>query len=83
MSLSVKETQDNLSEVVRLAESGKPQSINRDGREVAVIVSINEWMKLQRKRRSLVEVLRNSPLVGVDMDLSRSKDLPRGNDFIA
>jgi prevent-host-death family protein len=81
MSLSVREVKDSLSEVIRLAESGQPQIIKRHDREVAVIVSINEWKQLKGKRKSLVEVLRNSPLVGVDLDISRQEDLPRDIDF--
>ena len=76
MSLSVREAKDSLSEVIRLAESGQPQIIKRHAREVAVIVSINEWKRLQGKRQSLVEVLRRSPLVGVQLDLARPEDFP-------
>ncbi len=81
MSLSVREVKDSLSEVIRLAESGQPQIIKRHDREVAVIVSINEWKQLKGKRKSLVEVLRNSPLVGVELDVSRQEDLPHDIDF--
>lgn len=81
MSLSVREVKDSLSEVIRLAESGQPQIIKRHDREVAVIVSMNEWNRLKGKRKSLVEVLRNSPLVGIELDVSRQEDLPRDIDF--
>jgi hypothetical protein len=77
MSLSVREAKDSLSEVIRLAESGQPQIIKRHDREVA----INEWKQLKGKRKSLVEVLRKSPLVGVELDFSRAEDLPRDIDF--
>jgi prevent-host-death family protein len=81
MSLSVREAKDSLSEVIRLAESGQPQIIKRHDREVAVIVSINQWKQLQGKRKALVEVLRKSPMVGVELDFSRPEDLPRDVDF--
>lgn len=74
---SVKEAKDNLSEIIRLAESGRPQIIKRHDTEVAVVVSINDWKRSKGKRQTLVEVLRNSPLVGLDLDLSRADDLPR------
>lgn len=61
MSLSVREAKDRLSKIIRLAESGQPQIIKRHNREVAVIVSIHEWKRLHGKRKTLVEVLRNSP----------------------
>ena len=81
MPYSVKEAKDNLSELIRLAESGKPQIIRRRETEVAVVVSINEWKQLKGKRPTLVEVLRNSPLVGLDLDFSRQEDFPRDIDF--
>ena len=81
MSLSVREAKDSLSEIIRLAESGQPQIIKRHDREVAVIVSINEWKRLKGQRKSLVDMLRGSPLVGVEMDLSRPADLPRDIAF--
>ena len=81
MSLSVREVKDSLSEIIRLAESGQPQIIKRHDREVAVIVSIDEWERLQGKRKTLVEVLRKSPLVGVKLDVSRPEDFPRDIEF--
>ena len=78
---SVKDAKDNLSELIRLAESGKPQIIKRHDTEVAVVVSINDWKRAKGKRPTLVEVLRNSPLVGLDLDFSRQDDLPREIDL--
>lgn len=81
MTYSVKEAKDNLSEIIRLAESGQPQIIRRHDTEVAVVVSINEWKRSKGKRQSLVETLRNSPLVGLDLDFSRAEDYPRDVDL--
>ena len=81
MPYSVKEAKNNLSELIRLAESGKPQIIRRHETEVAVVVSINEWKQLKGKRPSLVEILRNSPLVGQNLDFSRQDDPIRDVDF--
>lgn len=81
MTYSVKEAKDNLSEIIRLAESGHPQVIRRHDTEVAVVVSINEWRRANGKRTRLVDVLRNSPLVGVELDLTRQQDAPRDIDL--
>jgi len=81
MTYSVKEAKDNLSEIIRLAESGRPQIIRRHDTEVAVVVSINQWKRSRGKRQSLVEVLRNSPLVGLDLDFSRPEGMPREIDL--
>ena len=81
MSYSVKDAKDNLSEIIRLAESGRPQIIKRHETEVAVVVSISDWRRAKGKRPSLVSVLRNSPLVGLDLDFSRQQDPLRDIDL--
>jgi prevent-host-death family protein len=81
MSYSVKEAKDNLSEIIRLAESGRPQIIKRHETEVAVVVSMADWQRSKGKRGRLVDILRNSPLVGVELDLSRPKDRPGDIDL--
>lgn len=81
MTHSVKDAKDNLSEIIRLAESGKPQIIKRHDTEVAVVVSINDWKRSNGRRKTLVQVLRSSPLVGLDLDFSREDDFPREIDL--
>lgn len=74
MPYSVKDAKDSFSEVIRLAESGQPQIIIRNEKAVAAVVSIRDWHRSQGKSKTLVEVLRTSPLVGLDLDLSRAND---------
>jgi len=74
MSHTVKEAKNNLSSLIRLAESGEPQVIRRNDREVAVVVSIEEWKKLSGKKESLVEFLQNSPLDEIIPFLERNDD---------
>lgn len=81
MSHNVKEAKNNLSSLIRLAEKGEPQIIRRNEKEVAVVVSIEDWKRLNGKKQSLVELLRSSPLVGEELDLSRQNDPPREFNF--
>jgi prevent-host-death family protein len=81
MSHNVKEAKNNLSSLIRLAEKGEPQIIRRNEKEVAVVVSIEDWKRLNGKKQSLVELLRSSPLVGEELDLSRPDDPPREFSF--
>lgn len=81
MSHTVKDAKNNLSSLIRMAEKGEPQVIRRNDTEVAVVVSIEDWKKMNGKRQSLVELLRSSPLVGEELDLTRPKDFPREFDF--
>ena len=81
MSHTVKEAKNNLSSLIRLAEKGQPQIIRRNNTEVAVVVSISDWQKMNGERESLVEFLRKSPLDEIIPYLERSDDLPREVSF--
>ena len=81
MSHTVKEAKNNLSGLIRLAEKGEPQVIRRNNTEVAVVVSIADWQKINGKKDSLVEFLRKSPLDEILPFLDRPDDLPREVSF--
>ena len=68
------------SEVFRLARSVGPQRITRQGKEAVVMISDEQYDRLMHKSRqpkSIVQFFRESPLVGVDLDLKRDKDAGR------
>lgn len=83
MSHNVKDAKNNLSSLIRLAERGEPQIIRRHDKEVAVVVSIDDWRKAngKRKRKSLLDVLRSCPVDLSEFDFERQNDLPREVDF--
>jgi len=55
------------------AISEGPQRVSRRGEEVVVILSIEEYNNLQKSKNNLLEFFRNSPLVGIELDLDRDK----------
>jgi prevent-host-death family protein len=68
------------SEVFRLAQTEGPQRITRQGKEGVVMISDGQYERLLRKSRqpkSIVQFFRESPLVGVELDLERDKDTGR------
>ena len=65
-----------LSEVVDRAQAG-PQTITRNGKPSAVIVSAEEWARKTLRKGTLAEFLLASPLRGADLDLERRRDTPR------
>jgi antitoxin Phd len=68
------------SEVFRRARSERRQLITRRGREAVVMISDEQYAQLvdkSRRPKSLLQFFRQSPLVGVDLDIERDKDLPR------
>src|ERR1700754_642345 len=65
-----------LSEVVDLAQAS-PQTITRNGKPSAVIVSAEEWARKTMRKGTLAEFLFASPLRGADLELERQRDAPR------
>jgi prevent-host-death family protein len=65
-----------LSEVVDRAQVG-PQTITRNGKPSAVIVSAEEWARKTARKGTLAEFLLASPLRGADLELDRQRDSPR------
>ena len=73
----LQEAKNRLSEVVRKARSEGPQVITLHGADAAVVVSTQDFGRLSRPKGKLVDFFRKSPLVGVKLDLKRSKDTGR------
>jgi prevent-host-death family protein len=68
------------SEVFRLARTEGPQHITRQGKEGVVMISDEQYDQLVAKSRqpkSIVQFFRESPLVGVELDFERDKDIGR------
>lgn len=64
---------NRLSELVDKALSEGQQVITRHGVPQVVVISLADFQKLRRKRGSLVDFLKNSPLGGLALDLKRDK----------
>jgi antitoxin Phd len=72
------------SEVFRLARTEGPQLITRQGKDGVVMVPVEQFDQLvirSRQPESLVQFFRESPLVGVKLDLERDKDTGRDVDL--
>ena len=67
-----------LSELVRSVKDEGPQEITVRGRPAAVLLSKADYDRLlQGHKPTLVEFLRESPLVGVDLKLRRDRSPAR------
>lgn len=65
---------NRLSEVVKKAREDGPQIITVHGTDAVVVVGADQYRKLSRRKGTLVEFFRRSPLFGVDLELARSAD---------
>ncbi len=79
MAWQLQEAKNKLSEVVDRAVKDGPQEITKHGKKTAVLLSISEYKRLKRRKGTLADFFRRSPLAGID--LNRKKDLPREVNF--
>ena len=73
----LQEAKSKFSNLVEKATKSGPQVVTKHGEEAVVVLSVAEYKKLLKPNMNLVEFLRKSPLAGMNLDLQRSKDLPR------
>jgi prevent-host-death family protein len=71
---TVAEAKAKFSEVIDRARDHGPQTITRNGRETAVIVSAEEWQRRTKREGTLVDFLNRSPLRGSGLKIARRKD---------
>ena len=69
----LQEAKGKFSEVVKRAQSQGPQNITVHGESVAVLISRRDYLKLTHPKPSLVELLRASPLAGIDLKITREQ----------
>jgi antitoxin Phd len=81
-SWQLQEAKNKLSRVVENAVNEGPQIITKRGVKVAIVLSVADYQKMIASRGKLSTFFRQSPLVGVDLDLARDKsDSRKGFDL--
>jgi prevent-host-death family protein len=76
----VQEAKARLSELLKRAATEGPQRITVRGCPTAVVLSQEAFERLQGAKPGFVELMRNSPLVGVKLDLRRDSSSTREVD---
>ena len=72
------------SEVFRRARADGPQVVTRGGTDAVVVVPLEQYELLLRRSRqpkSLVDFFRSSPMVGLDLNMTRDRDAGRDIDL--
>lgn len=75
----LQEAKNKFSEVVNEALLNGPQVITRHGVETVVVVAYSEFRKAHLREQKLSEFFANSPLAGLDIDLTRDTSMPRAD----
>ena len=81
LAWAVADAKARLSEVIERAIASGPQTITRNGRPTAVVVSMAEWTRKSRRAGNLAEFFAASPLRASGLKTKRAKDRPRPVDL--
>ena len=74
---AVAKAKASFSELIDRARTVGPQTITRNGRPTAIVVSIEDWDQKTKRRGTLAEFFASSPLRGADIVIERTTDGPR------
>ena len=77
----IKDARDNFTALVDKAISDGPQIVTRNGKKAVVVVSVEEWLRRERRRGDLVDFFANSPLREEGIEIERQRDYPREIEF--
>lgn len=73
----LQEAKNKFSNLVDRARHDGPQVVTKHGRESVVIISIEDYQKLNRPASDLISFFKQSPLSGINLDLKRNKSASR------
>jgi antitoxin Phd len=73
----LQEAKSKFSHLVEKALYNGPQFLTKHGNNAVVILSFKEYQELAKPKSDLVAFLRSSPLVNIELDITRDKNPPR------
>ncbi|MFA4839521.1 MAG: type II toxin-antitoxin system Phd/YefM family antitoxin [Candidatus Neomarinimicrobiota bacterium] len=77
----IQDAKNKFSEVIGEALKNGPQIVTKHGEATAVILSIQDFKKMQQKRSRITEFFSSSPLAGLDLEIERMSDNPRSAEL--
>ncbi len=69
----VQEAKNRFSEVMRRAEEEGPQTVTKYGQDSVVVVSADDYERMRKGGKDLVEFMQDSPLSDVELEVDRDK----------
>jgi prevent-host-death family protein len=76
-SWTVAQAKAKFSEVIEKARASGPQTITKNGRTAAIVVSPEEWQRKTERIGTLADFFAASPLRGSGLKINRAKQAPR------
>jgi len=77
----LQKAKSKFSQLVENAIHKEPQFVTKHGDNAVVVLSFEEYSEITKPKSDLVKFLRSSPLAGVQLEITRIKDMPRDIDL--
>ena len=73
----LQDAKNKFSSLVDKAQRNGPQVVTKHGKDAVVVLSVEEYKRLVKPKKNLVNFFQSSPLAKEDLDFKRNKDIPR------
>jgi prevent-host-death family protein len=73
----IQEAKAKFSELIDVVQKEGMQTITKNGEEVAVLLSKDKFEEMREHKNDLVDFFKKAPFSDIDLQIERSKDLPR------
>lgn len=73
----LQDAKSKFSQLVDNAMHSSPQFVTKHGHNAVVVLSFEEYKKMIKPEKDLVSFFQDSPFGDFELDITRSKDLPR------
>lgn len=77
----LQDAKSKFSQLVDNAMRHEPQIVTKHGTNAVVVISFEDYLKFIKPKDNLVSFLRSSPLMEIDLDITRTKDTPRDTEL--
>jgi prevent-host-death family protein len=73
----LQDAKNKFSNLVDKAHHDGPQFVTKHGKDSVVVIAIEDYRKLNKPKSDLLSFFKNSPLSGINLDLTRDKSSSR------
>jgi prevent-host-death family protein len=80
-SWQLQDAKNKFSELVRSATEDGPQMVTKHGKVSVVVISVEDYYRLETPKSSLVDFFQSSPLCGAEFDIIRDESPSRDVDL--
>lgn len=73
----LQDAKNKFSQLVDKAMRHEPQFVTKHGNNAVVVISFEDYLRFTKPKDHLIAFLRSSPLMDVELDITRNKDIAR------